>query len=49
MTDVYVKSQKCKCKVDEDEKTLILVEGQTAVWVCTHVEAKKKLQRVEWE
>ena len=51
MTDVYIKSATCECEYDaKDTKTkLVIVEGNTTLWACAHVDSYTKQRKEVWE
>ena len=48
MTDLFTKSATCECEPGDPRNNLGLVEGHTAVWICTHVECFEKRFNTKW-
>jgi len=50
MTDTFVKSPTCECEFDahDGKLKLALVEGNTTIWSCPHVDVYFKQRKTSW-
>jgi len=50
MTDVWIKSPTCECEYlgPPGKNKLVLVEGNTAIWACPHVDPYIQERKKEW-
>ncbi len=50
MTDVWIKSPTCECEYlgPPGKNKLVLVEGNTAIWTCPHVDPYIQERKKEW-
>lgn len=49
MTDVFLSSKLCDCEPDDVNRVLVIVEGNTTVWACTHINAKMAKHERVWK
>jgi hypothetical protein len=52
MTELVIVSRECNCDPNHREewkKRLAITEGQTAVWLCPHVDSFFKRRTEVWE
>ena len=53
MTEITLTTWDCKCDPNDGDQqgtmTLIIVEGNTTIWGCSHVKAHEKITTREWK
>ena len=50
MTDVWIKSPTCECEYlgSPGKNKLVLVEGNTSIWTCPHVDPYIQENKKQW-